>query len=519
VVYGTANGLSTSRLRKFTQDHPGMDGTDESYDNFGAALASGDFDNDGHADVVVGVPGENGGGGVQVILGSASGLTEVGNNLWTQNDTGVPDSDEQGDKLGFSLAVADFNGDGYDDIAAGAPNEDLDLGGGAIATDAGAVFLFFGAPEGISGGNSWMWTASTTLGTSESLDYWSNALAAGDFNADGYADLAVGAKGKRIGALDAAGEVTILPGYPDGVSSWGGQLWHQDIPGVPDANEGWDLFGAALTTGDFDGNGYADLAIGGPTESTGAYSANGAEWVLHGYLFADGLESGNTTKWQAWSPILRGPNNVAAVAAARLGTAASQYGLAVTLVDPSIKPSRAVHVMAGPNKGFANETRLTGSFFIDPQGLTMSTNPGVNTFQLVDLRDGAGAGSKTRLAIYLARAGGFWSIDALHWNDNLGPTGNFQQSGGAFLAPANDPNWRHNRVDFEWTAGNPGHLTMWRTRYLNGVPDANGRIQMLSVDLPGMQNAVINYVYAGMIGGQGAGTFGALYLDELSFSD
>ena len=34
-----------------------------------------------------------------------------------------------------------------------------------------------------------------------------------------------------------------------------------------------------------------------------------------------------------------------------------------------------------------------------------------------------------------------------------------------------------------------------------------------------MQNAAVNYVYAGMVTGQDVGTSGALYLDEISFSD
>ena len=58
---------------------------------------------------------------------------------------------------------------------------------------------------------------------------------------------------------------------------------------------------------------------------------------------------------------------------------------------------------------------------------------------------------------------------------------------------------------------------MWKTRFLNGVPDANGRVLMLDVDLPGQQNAVINHVSAGVIAGQDAGTSGKLYLDELGF--
>src|SRR6185436_3850498 len=144
-IYGTPSGLSASGLRVFTQDHPGMDGSDESDDYFGAALASGDFDDDGYADVVVGVPGENDGGGFQVIYGGPSGLTDVGNELFTQDDSGVPDVDETGDNLGYALAVADFDHDGFDDVAVAAPYEDIELPDGSVITDAGRVQVFSGS--------------------------------------------------------------------------------------------------------------------------------------------------------------------------------------------------------------------------------------------------------------------------------------------------------------------------------------------------------------------------------------
>jgi hypothetical protein len=510
-LYGTAAGLSASQSQAFHQDLPGMDGSNENDDNFGRSLAAGDFNGDGRDDLAVGVTGENDGGGLHVILGSASGLTVTDNNLWTQDDPGVQEEDEDGDGLGWALAVADYDGDGYDDIAVGAPGESVDLGGGATATEAGAVHVFFGSPGGISGNNSWIWTSSSTNpGSSENSDFWGWSLAAGDFDADGYADLAVGAPGETI-SFDAVGEVTILRGHPDGLTFWE-QVWNQDSLGVPDANEDGDQFGRTLAVGNFDGNGHSDLLIGTTRESTAA-SADGAEWVLYGYIFADGLETGNTSRWQATqSSTVRNTNQVVAATDAKLGTAASQYGLRVSLHDGA---SNSVYVMAGPARGFANETTLEGSFFIDPQGLTMSTTAGLNSFQMLAFNDGVGAGSLTRLIFSLNRSAGGWFINVSHWNEN---TASLQFAGGGIFALANDPNWRNNRIDFAWTRGNPGHLTMWRTRYMSGVPDASGRIEMFSINLPGMQNAAINYVFAGMFAGQDPGTFGTLYLDEFSFS-
>ena len=218
-----------------------------------------------------------------------------------------------------------------------------------------------------------------------------------------------------------------------------------------------------------------------------------------------------------------GANSVTVTQAAKLGPATSQFGLQVNLQD--VAPRNTTYVMAGPAQGLNNEATLRGTFFLNPQGLTMSTTPGFNSFQMIAFNDSVTAGGKTRLIFHLnhATADG-WFINVWHWNDTLnGGAGSYQFSGGGFLACAGPPcgitnNWVNNRVDFSWTAGNPGQLTLWRTRYLNGAPDASGTLQMFSVSLPGMGSAVVNYVFAGMFTSHDPGTSGTLYLDEFSFS-
>jgi hypothetical protein len=63
-----------------------------------------DFDNDGFADLAVGVAGENlgaigNGGAVNVLYGSAIGLTGAGSQRFTQDSPGVPGVAEPGDGL------------------------------------------------------------------------------------------------------------------------------------------------------------------------------------------------------------------------------------------------------------------------------------------------------------------------------------------------------------------------------------------------------------------------------------
>ena len=222
-------------------------------------------------------------------------------------------------------------------------------------------------------------------------------------------------------------------------------------------------------------------------------------------------------------PLAAAANNVQVTTAAKLGPTSSQFGLQVNLVDTV--PRNTTYVLASPSQGFNNETTLSGSFFVDPQNVAMSTTPGLNSFQMIAFNDGIGAGTKTRMIFHLnhATADG-WFINVWHWNDDAG---GFVFSGGAFFACATTPcgptaNWHNNRIDFQWNAGNAsnhnGHLTMFRTRYLSGVPDATGTVQMFSVNLPGMQNAVVNDVFAGMFSSHDPGTSGPLYLDEFTFN-
>ena len=94
-------------------------------------------------------------------------------------------------QIAFSAEVrADFNGDGFDDLAVGVPGEDI----GTI-NSAGAVNVIYGSSGGLScGGNQfWHQDSSGILDTAEASDQFGDALAAGDFNGDGFDDdLAVG---------------------------------------------------------------------------------------------------------------------------------------------------------------------------------------------------------------------------------------------------------------------------------------------------------------------------------------
>jgi hypothetical protein len=252
-----------------------------------AAAADGlqaDFNNDGFADLAVGVPFENLGatgnaGAVNVLYGTASGLIGAGGQLFTQDSPGVPGTAEPGDGFGDALAVGDFDGDGFADLAVGVTFEDL----GTII-DAGAVNVLYGTASGLSGTGSQLFTQdSPGVGSSaEREDDFGGTLAAGDFDGDAFADLAVGVWRENVGAAANSGAVNVLYGTAARLSGTGSQLFTQDSPGVPGVVEPDDEFGFALGAGDFDRDRFADLAVGVPGEDFGANDRGGAANVLPG---------------------------------------------------------------------------------------------------------------------------------------------------------------------------------------------------------------------------------------------
>ena len=94
---------------------------------------AGDFNGDGYPDLAVGAPGEDVGsatdaGAVNVIYGSAGGLSDAGNQSFTQNDLGAGEAAAGGNKFGAAVTVADFNHDGFADLAVGAPGDNPGVG-------------------------------------------------------------------------------------------------------------------------------------------------------------------------------------------------------------------------------------------------------------------------------------------------------------------------------------------------------------------------------------------------------
>ncbi|MGW1030154.1 FG-GAP-like repeat-containing protein [Streptomyces sp. NPDC002577] len=190
--------------------------------------------------------------------------------------------------------VGDFNGDGYQDAAAGAP---FATAGGEF--EAGAVAVAYGSATGIGTKKTISQNTSGVPGSAEESDHFGASTAVGDLNNDGYSDLAVGAPYEQVGDDVNGGTVVIVWGSASGLS---GATTVKD-PAV----SGHDRWGQALAIADFTGDGKADLAVG---------ASGTTQYIIKGGFTKAGSTGSKITYTTTWT----GSTGVLALTAGKINT-------------------------------------------------------------------------------------------------------------------------------------------------------------------------------------------------------
>jgi hypothetical protein len=240
-------------------------------DQVGAAVAIGDLDGDGCADLVVGAPGEGSSGQVHVVLGSPQGIDPATAFV-------IPTSAAQLDRFGAALALEKRGA--VHDLYVGAP--DATVNG---VRQAGAVYRYTitaGGPQRVS-------VALREVRSQDSPDVPGVAEAGDRFGSvlsgvgTGFGVL-VGDPLEDIGAHPNAGALWFLRVDPSGVAGQS-QVVSQDTPGIAGSAETGDHFGAAAGA-----NGRI-VGVGVPGENDGRLVDSGLVQFLVVRAGNDRLES------------------------------------------------------------------------------------------------------------------------------------------------------------------------------------------------------------------------------------
>jgi hypothetical protein len=220
--------------------------SDEPGSSFGADVAGvGDVNGDGFDDIAVGAPdasnGQPGEGMAFLWLGTPTGPEP--DPVWSA------ESDQPSARFGQSVAPAgDVNGDGFADVAVGAPYFD----NGEI--NEGRAYVYLGSAAGLDTVPAWTAESNVVSGF-----FGRSPTAAGDVNGDGFGDLIVGQCGLDLQRFDDC-RAHVYLGGPAGLAAT--PVWTALSTQVD------SLFGITVArAGDVDADGFGDVLVGAYAQS------------------------------------------------------------------------------------------------------------------------------------------------------------------------------------------------------------------------------------------------------------
>jgi hypothetical protein len=302
VVHGSAKGLDPAKRKVISQNTAGIPGAAEAYDEFGDQVTTADLNRDGYSDLVIGAQHEKAGsaddaGTVVIVWGSSSGLS---GGTTVKNPQTL-----HGSYFGLSIAAADFTGDGKPDLAISARSDSENpssyrvrlvrgpftksggtgsvssyspgidkpvLTAGRVSGDTKSDLVVTGQKPDSGRLATAVYYKGTANGLSKAASLRPAATAAiGDLDKDGHGDIVLGnpEEPEDEPSASTGGKIHVVYGTGSGPSATRRVTFTQNTAGVPDSSEYADGFGGALAIGDFDKNGYQDLAVGAPGESFG----------------------------------------------------------------------------------------------------------------------------------------------------------------------------------------------------------------------------------------------------------
>lgn len=254
---------------------------------------AGDVNGDGYSDVIAGARtydnGQSDEGAAFIYHGSATGINTTVATIIESNQANA--------QMGYSVSGAgDVNGDGYDDVIAGAYSYDNGQ------PDEGAAFIYHGSATGINT------TAAAILECNQTgAQMGCSVSGAGDINGDGYSDVIVGADFYDNGALTEEGAVFIYHGSASGTGNIPAAMREGGAPNI--------RMGISVAcAGDVNGDGYSDVITGaylfddGQADEGAAFIYKGSAGGISG-TFTALTESNQVNAQMGWSVVGAGDIN------------------------------------------------------------------------------------------------------------------------------------------------------------------------------------------------------------------